>query len=173
MDPLIWNQSSQESESLDKEDLGLLAGKASLKALFRGGKHDLQQRHYACPENSSKMTLERDSFPFVPLKAQTLMITPLTEPFLTCDRYVRSTNVIGASRPDHNRIVAPFMNEDISSKDDILSTVRSDIGEVEKLPLPFSNLLLMKGIRHLRELKKVVQKVSSQKLSKSLTVANG
>ena len=37
MDPLIWNQSSPESESLDKEDLRLLAGEASPKALFRGG----------------------------------------------------------------------------------------------------------------------------------------
>ena len=33
MDPLIWTQSSQESESLDKEDLGILAGGASPKAL--------------------------------------------------------------------------------------------------------------------------------------------
>ena len=37
-DPLIWTQSSTESESLDKEDLGLLAGKASPKALLREGK---------------------------------------------------------------------------------------------------------------------------------------
>ena len=61
------------------------------------------------------------------------MITPLMEPFLTSDRDVRSTSVIGASRPDHSRIVAPFMNEDISSRDDVLSTVWSDIGEAEKL----------------------------------------
>ena len=38
MDPLIWTQSSPESESLDKEDLGLLAGEVSPKVLFRGGK---------------------------------------------------------------------------------------------------------------------------------------
>ena len=38
MDPLIWTQSSPESESLNKEDLRLLAGEASTKALFRGGK---------------------------------------------------------------------------------------------------------------------------------------
>ena len=61
------------------------------------------------------------------------MITPLTGPFLTSDRDVRSTSVIGASRPDHSRIVAPFMNEYISSRDDVLSTVRSDIGKAEKL----------------------------------------
>ena len=82
---------------------------------------------------SSNMTLKSDSFPFDPLKAQTLMITPLTEPFLTSDRDLRSTSVIGSSRPDNSRIFAPFMNEDISSRDDVLSTVRSDIGETKKL----------------------------------------
>ena len=76
--------------------------------------------------------LESDSFPLDPLKAQTLMITPLTEPFLTSDRDVRLTSVIGASRPDYISIVAPFMNEDISSVDDVLSTVWSDIGKAEK-----------------------------------------
>ena len=73
--------------------------------------------------NYSNMTLKRDSFAFDPLKAQTLMITPLTEPFLNSDRDVRSTSVIGASRTDQSRIVAPFMNEDISSRYDVLSTV--------------------------------------------------
>ena len=38
MDPQIWTQSSPESESLEKEDLGILAGEAYPKALFRGGK---------------------------------------------------------------------------------------------------------------------------------------
>ena len=74
-------------------------------------------------KNSSEMTLESNFFPFDPLKVQTLMITPLTEPFLSSDRDVRSTSVIGAIRPDHSRIVAPFMNEDISSRYDVLSTV--------------------------------------------------
>ena len=84
-------------------------------------------------KNSSEMKLESDFFAFGPLKARTLMITPLTEPFLTSNRDVRSTSVIGASRPNHSRIVDPFMNEDISSRDDVLSTVRSDIGKAEKL----------------------------------------
>ena len=79
------------------------------------------------------MTLESDSFPFNPLKAQTLMITPLKEPFLTSYRNVRSTSVIGESRPEHSRIVAPFMNEDISSRNDVRSTVQSDVGEANKL----------------------------------------
>ena len=90
MDPLIWTQSSPESESLDKEDLGILAWEASPKALFRGGGgYNLQQRHHACPEKPIKMRLNSNSFPFDPLMAQRLMITPLTEPFLTSDRYVR------------------------------------------------------------------------------------
>ena len=73
--------------------------------------------------NSSEMTLKNDSFDFDPLKAQTLMIAPLTEPFLTSDRDVLTTSVIGDSRPNHSRIGAPFMNKDIWSIDDTLSTV--------------------------------------------------
>ena len=73
--------------------------------------------------NYSEMKLESDSFPYDPLKAQTLMITPLTEPFLTSDRGVRLTSVIGASRSDHSRIVSPFMYKDILGRDDVLSTV--------------------------------------------------
>ena len=79
------------------------------------------------------MTLEIYSFTFNTLKAQTLVIASLTEPFLNSDRDVRMTSVIGASRPNHSRIVAPFMNEDIPSRYDVLSTVQSDIGEAEKL----------------------------------------
>ena len=83
--------------------------------------------------NSSEMTLKSDSFNFDSFKAQTLMITPLTEPFLTSDRDVRTTSVIVASRPNHSRIGTPFMNKYISSGDYVLSTVRSDIGKADKL----------------------------------------
>ena len=69
--------------------------------------------------NSSEMTLKIDSFTFDPLKAQTLMITPLTEPFLTSDGDIRLTSVIVASRPNDSRIIAPSMNGDISSRDDV------------------------------------------------------
>ena len=79
------------------------------------------------------MTLESNYFSFDPLKAQILMIAPLAEPSLNRDGDVRSTSVIGASRPNHSRIGTPFMNKDISSGYDVLSTVRSDIGEAEKL----------------------------------------
>ena len=83
--------------------------------------------------NSSNMALKIDSFALDPLKAQTLMIAPLTEPFLTSDRDVRTTSVIGASSPNHSSIGTPFMNKDISSGDDVLNTVRSDVGKADKL----------------------------------------
>ena len=60
------------------------------------------------------------------------MIAPLTEPFLTSDRYVRASSEIGDSRPEHGRISTPFVNKEIWSRDDNLS-VRSDVGEADKL----------------------------------------
>ena len=47
-----------------------------------------------------EMTLKIDYFTFDPLKAQTLVIAPLTEPFLNSDRDVRTKSVIGDSRPN-------------------------------------------------------------------------
>ena len=61
------------------------------------------------------------------------MVAPLNEPFLASDGDVHSTSIIGASRPDQSRIVAPSMNGDISSINDVRNTVRSDIGEADKL----------------------------------------
>ena len=61
------------------------------------------------------------------------MVAPLNETFLASDGDVRSTSIIGASRPDQSMIVAPGMNEDISSRDDVRSTVRSDVGKADKL----------------------------------------
>ena len=72
-------------------------------------------------------------FAFDPLKAQTLVISHLTEPFLASDRDVRTTSVIGDIRPNHSRIGTPFINKDIWSRDDVLSSVRSDVGELNKL----------------------------------------
>ena len=40
--------------------------------------------------NSGELTLECNSFPFNPLKAETLMVAPLDEPFLASDeKYAR------------------------------------------------------------------------------------
>ena len=61
------------------------------------------------------------------------MVAPLIEPFLASDGDVRSTSIIGASRPDQSRIVAPEMNEDILSRNDVRSTVRNNVGEADKL----------------------------------------
>ena len=74
-----------------------------------------------------------NSFQFNPLKAQNLMVAPLDEPFLASNGNVRSASIIGSSRPDKSRIIAPGMNEDISSRYDVRSTVRSDVGEADKL----------------------------------------
>ena len=83
--------------------------------------------------NSSEITLKSNYFDFDPLKAQTLVIAPLREPFLTSDRDVRTTSVIGDSRPNHSRIDTPFMNKDIWSRDDSLSTFRRDGRKLDKL----------------------------------------
>ena len=61
------------------------------------------------------------------------MVASLFEPFLTSNVNVRSASIIGASRPDQSRIISPGMNEDISSRDDVRSTVRNDVGEADKL----------------------------------------
>ena len=47
------------------------------------------------------------------------MVAPLDEPFLASDGNVRLASIIGASSPDQSMIVAPGMNEDISSRDDV------------------------------------------------------
>ena len=61
------------------------------------------------------------------------MVAPLDEPFLTSNGNVRSASIIGASRPDQSRITSLGMKEDISSRDDVRSTVQSDVGEADKL----------------------------------------
>ena len=65
--------------------------------------------------NSGELTLKCDSFPFNPLQTETLMVASLDEPFPESNGNVRSASIIGASRPDQSRIIAPGMNEDISS----------------------------------------------------------
>ena len=80
-----------------------------------------------------QVTLESDYFPFDPLKAQTLMVASLVESFLTSNGNIRSASVIGASRPNQSRIFSPGMNKDISSRDDVRSNVRNDVGKADEL----------------------------------------
>ena len=80
------------------------------------------------------------------------MVASFNEPFLASNGNVRSASIIGASRPDKSRIIAPGMNEDISSRYDVRSTVRSDVGEADKLDAAVQQSSLMNGIRHLCEL---------------------
>ena len=61
------------------------------------------------------------------------MVASLDEPFLVSNGNVHSASIIGASIPDQSRIIAPGMNKDILSRDDDQSTVRSDVGEADKL----------------------------------------
>ena len=61
------------------------------------------------------------------------MVASLDEPFLASNGNVRSASIIGASRPNQIRIIAPGMNKYISSRDDVQSTVRSDVGKADKL----------------------------------------
>ena len=87
--------------------------------------------------NLDELTLESDSFPFNPLKTETLMVASLNEPFLVSNGNVRSANIIGASKPNKSRIIAPGMNKYISSRDDVRSTIHSDVGEADKLDAVF------------------------------------
>ena len=61
------------------------------------------------------------------------MVVPLDEPFLESDGNIRSASIIGVSRTDQSKIIAPGMNEDISSRDDDRSTVQSDAGKANKM----------------------------------------
>ena len=61
------------------------------------------------------------------------MVTSLVESLLSINGNVRSTSIIGASRPDQSRIFTPGTNKDISSRAVVGSTVRNDVGKANKL----------------------------------------
>ena len=61
------------------------------------------------------------------------MLTSLLEALLARNRNIRTTSILGASRTNQSRIFAPGMHEDISSRDNFLSTVRNDVREADKL----------------------------------------
>ena len=51
------------------------------------------------------------------------MFTPFLEAFLTRNGHIRTTGIVGTSRPDHSRIIAPGMLEDILRGNDAKTTV--------------------------------------------------
>ena len=61
------------------------------------------------------------------------MVTSLIEALLASNRNIRSASILGAIRTNQSRIFAPGMHKDISSRDDLRSTVRNDVGEADKL----------------------------------------
>ena len=61
------------------------------------------------------------------------MVASLDEPLLESDGNVRSARIIGASRTDQSKIIAPGMNADILSRDDVRSTVLGDVGKADKM----------------------------------------
>ena len=81
----------------------------------------------------TQVFLESDSFPFDPDQAKTLMVTSLVEALLTSNGNIHSASILGASRTNQSRIIAPGMHEDISGRDDLRSTVRNDAGKADKL----------------------------------------
>ena len=99
------------------------------------------------------------------------MVTSLIEALLASNGNIRSTSILGASRTNQSRIFAPGMHKDLSGRDDVGITVRNDVAKRIKSTLLLTDLRPMNGIRHLRELKNVLRKVSSAQASKSLTRA--
>ena len=75
--------------------------------------------------NPTQVSLGSDSFPFDPEQAQTLMVTSLIEALMASNGNILSASIFGASRTNQSRIFAPGMHEDISSRDDVRSTVRN------------------------------------------------
>ena len=55
----------------------------------------------------SQMSLKGDSFPSDKKEAPTLMLTPFVEAFLTRNRHICTTSIVGARRPNHGRTLSP------------------------------------------------------------------
>ena len=129
MDPIVTN-----FDFIGQGGPRAISGESHTQSIIQGGEN------IVCSDvithvltNPDQLTLESDSFLFDPIKAQALMVTSLVESFLESNRNVRSASMFGANRPDQNRIIAPGMNGGISSRDNVRSTVRNDVGEADKL----------------------------------------
>ena len=88
-----------------------ISGGSHTQSIIQGGKNII------CSDvithvltNPDELTPKINSFPFNPLKEQTLMVASLDEPFMVSNWNVRSAIIIGSSRPDQSRIIAPGTN---------------------------------------------------------------
>ena len=61
------------------------------------------------------------------------MVVSLIEVILANNGNIRSTSILGASQTNQRWIFAPGMHEDISSRDDVRSTVSNDVREADKI----------------------------------------
>ena len=78
-----------------------ISGGSHTQSIIQGGENIIRSEVIThVLTNPDELTLGSDSFPFNPLKAQTLMVAPLDEPFLASNGNVRSENIIGSSRLD-------------------------------------------------------------------------
>ena len=83
--------------------------------------------------NHRQMSLKGDSFLFDKEETQTLILTSFVESLLARNRNIRTTSILGSRRPNHSQIIAPGMHTDISSRDNVRSTVRNDVQIADKM----------------------------------------
>ena len=81
----------------------------------------------------SQMSLKGEYFPFNKKEAPTLVLAYFVEAFLTRNRQICTTSIVGACRPNHSRIFSPGMHKDISGGDNLRSNVRNDVRKADKL----------------------------------------
>ena len=95
--------------------------------------------------NPIQVSLGSDSFPFNPEQAKTLTVISLVEDLLKSNGTILSASILGASRTNQSRIFPPGVHEDISSRDDIQSTVHNDVGKADKLDAVVEGSLTNEG----------------------------
>ena len=69
------------------------------------------------------------------------MFTPFVGAFLARNRDIGTKCILGARRPNHCRIFAPGMQEDISGRDNVRNTVRNDVRIADKLDTTVDGLM--------------------------------
>ena len=64
---------------------------------------------------------------------------------MTGDRNIRTSRIIGTGQTNHSMILSPRMHEDILRGNDLATTVRSDVGVIEKLDTTVEGLTANKS----------------------------